>query len=112
MPEEKTATNWLAISVIGLLVVAIVLGALAFQSMSKKIGSNELIINEQLEATVPEYSNDHIPCKLCRDALNEGFDSVVATERAQIIVALTRAKTGHSAHDSGMTHAINVIKAR
>jgi hypothetical protein len=114
MRPDETKTNWLAISVVALLVVAICLGVFGYASISKRLGSNERIVLDGLrnDLVVGEEDPAHIPCKACRTSLNAGLSRAAFRERGEIIFLLTTAKTGHVAHDSGLDHAIGIVRAR
>ena len=111
--SEKTQTNWLAISTLAVLVLAVVLGAMAFNSMSKRIDDNERVVSDGLRSDIPEpFDATHIPCKKCRGHLNDVASHTAAIERAEVIYMLKRNRTGHAAFDLGVNKCIDLIEER
>lgn len=72
MTEERTATNYLGIAMIVLLVTLIGVMIYGIVSINQRIGDNERIVAEGLRDDIPEpFDATHIPCKSCRGHIND-----------------------------------------
>jgi hypothetical protein len=113
---ETTATNYLGIFSAALLLILVAVlawGFRGFNSVGKRIDSNELIITENLRANVPvPFDESHIPCKRCRAHLNDVASHTAALERAEVIYMLKRNRTGHAAFDLGVQKCIDLVESR